>query len=93
MVHHWRASDHLEASFRPGEWRMYDRGYLVGYIQFGRINGAPGLRGLSSQHELLGYAATLEEACDRLWEWYRRTGRAISSETPGATPADVRSNA
>jgi len=28
MVHHWRASDNLEHSFRPGEWRLYDRGTL-----------------------------------------------------------------
>lgn len=77
MVHHWRASDHLEASFRAGEWRLYDRGYLIGYIQSGRINGKPGLRGLSSQDELLGYAETLEDASNRLWEWYRRTGRVV----------------
>lgn len=82
MVHHWRASDHLEASFRPGEWRLYDRGYLIGYIQFGRINGRPGLRGLSSLDEVLGYADTLEEASDRLWEWYRRTGRVVASDVP-----------
>lgn len=73
MVHHWRASDQLEHSFRPGEWRMYDRGVLVGYIQYGTINGKGGLRGVTPDGELLGYAWTLEEASDRLWEWYRGT--------------------
>ena len=73
MTHHWRASDLLDHSFRPGEWRMHDRGTLVGTIQFGRINGREGLRGFSADGQLLGYAFTLEEACDRLWEWYQRT--------------------
>ena len=63
---------------------MYDRGYLVGYIQLGRINGSTGLRGLSSQDEVLGYASSLEEASERMWEWYRRTGRVVAgSETSG----------
>ena len=74
MAHHWRASDNLEHSFRAGEWRLYDRGHLIGYIQFGRINGRQGLRGTSAQGSLLGYAWTLEEACDRMWEWHIREG-------------------
>ena len=75
MVHHWRPSDQLEHSFRSGEWRLYDRGYLVGTIQYGTARGAPILRGLAPDGSTLGYAATLEEACDALWEWYRRVGR------------------
>jgi hypothetical protein len=75
MTHHWRASDHLEDSFRAGEWRMFDRGYLVGVIQSGRANGRPVLRGVAPNGSELGYAATLEEACDSMWEWYRRVGR------------------
>lgn len=70
MVHHWRASDNLEHSFRPGEWAMYDRGVVVGYIHFGRVNGRPALRGVTPDGRLLGYADTLEDACDRLWGWH-----------------------
>jgi hypothetical protein len=73
MTHHWRASDHLEPSYRAGEWRMYDRGYFIGYIQYGRINGTPGLRGMTPEGRLLGYERELEGACDRMWEWYIRT--------------------
>jgi hypothetical protein len=47
VVHHWRASDHLEQSFRAGQWFMYDRGHLVGVIQLGRINRRGGFRGLT----------------------------------------------
>lgn len=75
MVHHWRASDQLQSSLRPGEWRMFDRGYLVGTIQQGRAQGRPILRGIAPDGSLLGYAATLEDACDAMWEWYRRVGR------------------
>ena len=73
MVHHWRASDLLEHSFRPGEWFMYDRGHLIGSIQFGRVNGTAGLRGMTPSGELLGYATSLEEACNRMWQWYQCT--------------------
>ncbi|MDO7882140.1 hypothetical protein [Antiquaquibacter soli] len=75
MVHHWRASDQLQNSLLAGEWRMFDRGYLVGTIQQGRASGVPILRGLAPDGSPLGYAATLEEACDAMWEWYRRVGR------------------
>lgn len=75
MTHHWRASDQLEPSLRPGEWRLYDRGYLVGTIELGRARGRAILRGLAPDGSVLGYAETLEEACDSLWEWYRRVGR------------------
>lgn len=77
MVHHWRASDHLEQSFRAGQWFMYDRGHLVGVIQLGRINRRWGFRGLTpddveDDRRTLGYAWTLEDAADRLWAWYQR---------------------
>lgn len=72
MAHHWRPSDNLEHTFTPGQWRLYDRGAVVGLIHYGRINGKPALRGLAPDGKLLGYAETLEEACDRLWEWYRQ---------------------
>lgn len=75
MVHHWRASDQLQSSLRPGEWRMYDRGYLVGCIQSGRANGRAVLRGVAPDGAVLGYSRSLEEACDSLWAWYREAGR------------------
>ena len=73
MAHHWRASDTLVAGERSGEWRMFDRGTLVGYIQYGRVNGAAGLRGVTPEGRVLGYESTLEGACDRMWEWYVRS--------------------
>ncbi len=83
MVHHWRPSDLLEQSLRPGEWRMYDRGIHLGTIQYGRANGRPVLRGMTPEGRLLGYAATLEEASDRLWEWaLRRRRSARQPESP-----------
>jgi hypothetical protein len=88
MVHHWRASDHLEHSFRSGEWRMYDRGRLVGVIQLGRINGKSGLRGTTRDGEVLGYAWTLEEASDRLWEWYQRSLAAKIGDEHLSTTTD-----
>jgi len=42
---------------------------VIGIIQFGRVNGAAGLRGMTPSGELLGYAARLDEACDSMWEW------------------------
>ena len=76
MTHHWRASDQLEPSLSPGEWRMFDGGRLVGVIAVGRVNGKPGLRGTNASGEVLGYAWTLEEACDQLWTWHQRHGNA-----------------
>ncbi len=70
MTHHWRASDNLEHAFEPGRWRLYDRGAIVGTIEYGRVNGRAGLRGVSPGGVVVGYAATLEEACDRMWEWH-----------------------
>lgn len=72
MVHHWRASDNLEHSFTPGEWVLYDRGTIVGYIHYGRVNGHPALRGSAPDGSVLGYAESLEDACDRMWAWHRR---------------------
>lgn len=87
MTHHWRASDQLEPTLRPGEWRLYDRGYLVGVIQWGRAGGKPILRGLAPDGSPLGYAATLEDACDAMWEWYGRVGRsAAGAPTSRAQP-------
>lgn len=86
MTHHWRASDHLETSFRAGEWRMFDGGHLVGYLQYGRINGKPGVRGLTPDGDVIGYALTLEHACDRLWEWYVRSrGPVLGGGPVGAS--------
>ena len=92
MVHHWRASDNLEHSFRPGEWRLYDRGTLIGIIEYGRINHRAGLRGLTPERRLLGYAWTLEEACDRMWEWYRASalGHTTAAEDQPEDRADDR---
>ena len=73
MVHHWRPSDNLEYSFRPGGWHLNDRGTLVGVIQYRRVNGKAMLRRLTREGALLCYADTSEDACDRLWEWHRRT--------------------
>ena len=78
MVHHWRPSDNLEHSFRAGEWALYDRGVLVGYIHYGKANGRPVLRGVTPTGAVLGYAPTLEDACDRLWAWHQeRTERQM----------------
>lgn len=77
MVQHWRPSDLLEQTLTPGEWAMYDRGVLVGRIQYGRASGRPILRGLAPDGALLGYAATLEEASDQLWAWSRRRRPAL----------------
>lgn len=84
MTHHWRPSDLLEQSLQPGEWRMYDRGIHLGTIQYGRANGRPVLRGMTPEGDLLGYATTLEEASDRLWEWSRR--RRESARQPDWPP-------
>lgn len=80
VVHHWRPSDLLEQSFVPGQWFMYDRGRMLGVIELGRINGQWGFRGRPPDDDrVLGYAWTLEEACDRLWEWHLRCGPLVRS--------------
>ena len=80
MVHHWRPSDLLEQSFLPGQWFLYDRGALVGVIELGRINRQWGFRGRAPDgDDVLGYAWTLEEAADRMWEWHIRTTPLVRS--------------
>ncbi len=64
---------------------MYDRGYFIGYIQYGRINGTPGLRGMTPEGRLLGYERELEAACDRMWEWYIRTRYHNTRHRTGST--------
>jgi len=93
MVHHWRASDQLEQSFRAGQWFMFDRGHLVGVIQLGRINRRWGFRGLTpddveDDRRVLGYAWTLEDAADRLWAWYQRDRSSTPAPARGATRSD-----
>ena len=61
---------------------MYDRGRLIGVIQLGRINGKSGLRGTTRDGELLGYAWTLEEAADRMWEWHLQQSSARERISP-----------
>lgn len=85
MVHHWRPSDTLE-HHRAGEWSMYDRGYLVGTIEYGSARGQPVLRGRAPDGSVLGYARTLEEASDALWAWYRRVGRISTHMDRTAEP-------
>ncbi len=67
---------------------MYDRGQLVGVIHLGRINGKSGLRGTTRDGDVLGYAWTLEEASDRLWEWHlqQRLVRGRLSLSTGSQP-------
>ena len=79
MTHHWRPSDDLIAGPRPGgEWFLYDRARLVGSVQYGRVTTKPAFRSVTPDGDLVGYAWTLEAACDRLWAWHVlvRTGGA-----------------
>ena len=74
MVHHWRASDGL-IRIGGGEWALYDRGRLVGYIQYGRAGARPALRAVLKKGDLvqvIGYARSVEECCTNLWNWYVR---------------------
>ena len=71
MTHHWRASDGV-VRVGAGEWTLWDRGRLAGWIQYGRVAGRPGFRAVLKRDELvqvIGYAPDLEEACTRLWNW------------------------
>ena len=71
MTHHWRPSDGLIAGPRPGgEWFLYDRSRLVGTIQHGRVAKKQAFRSVTPDGDLVGYAWTLEAACDRLWAWH-----------------------
>jgi len=64
---------------------MFDGGHLIGYLHYGRINGKPGVRGLTPHGEVIGYAGTLEQACDRLWEWYVRSRGPVLGGGPVGT--------
>jgi hypothetical protein len=71
VTHHWRPSDGLIAGPRPGgEWTLYDRSRLVGTVQTGKVGSKRAFRGLTPEGDLVGYAWTLESACDRLWAWH-----------------------
>ena len=78
MPHHWRPSDHLERSPQSGVWLLVERGRRVGTIQYGRVRERQAFRGLTEAGDLVGYAWSLERACDRLWEWSVRTGRGAA---------------
>jgi hypothetical protein len=77
VPHHWRASDGL-IRVGAGEWSLYDRGRLVGRIQYGRIGGRPGFRGVitdGTHEQVVGYSPSLEDCCTDFWNWYVRFGR------------------
>ena len=75
MPHHWRPSDHLERSPQPGVWLLVERGTRLGSIEYGRVRRQEAFRGITPAGELVGYARSLEGACDRLWDWSVRTRR------------------
>ena len=80
MSHHWRASDGLVRS-AAGEWRLWDRGRLIGTIQYGRVAGRPAFRAVIRQaglEQVVGYAATLEQCCTDFWNWDVQFGSALS---------------
>jgi hypothetical protein len=71
MSHHWRASDGLWR-VGGGEWNLYDRGRLIGTIQYGRLAGKIAFRGVIRRGELqqvIGYTSSLEQACTEFWNW------------------------
>jgi hypothetical protein len=87
MGHHWRASDGLVRT-GGGEWTLYDRGRLVGYIQYGRVAKRPALRAVIKQGELvqvIGYADSLEKCCTNLWNWYVRFVVAEAGHDPATS--------
>jgi len=73
MPHHWRPSDHLERSPQPGVWLLIERGARLGSIEYGKVHHRRAFRGLTPSGDLVGYAWSLEVACDRLWDWSVRT--------------------
>ena len=75
MTHHWRPSDHLERSPQPGVWLLVRRGARVGSVEYGRVRGQQAFRGVTAGGDLVGYAWSIERACDRLWDWSVRTAR------------------
>lgn len=71
MTHHWRPSDGLVSGRRPGgQWVLYDRSRLIGTIEMGRVDRMPAFRSRTPRGDLVGYAWSLEAACDRLWDWH-----------------------
>jgi hypothetical protein len=44
----------------------------VGTIDYGKVPGKPAFRAVARSGPLVGYAWTLEAACDRLWAWWIR---------------------
>ena len=71
MPHHWRPSDGLVAGPRPGgHWFLYDRGHFVGVIENGRVGGRQAFRGITPDGDPVGYAWSLELACNTLWAWH-----------------------
>ena len=77
MVHHWRASDGLEPTPINGEWMLFDRSKLLGYIQYGKYGGLPAFRGVLKEGgmiQVLGYSPTLEQCCKDMYEWYVKFG-------------------
>jgi hypothetical protein len=86
MAHHWRASDGL-VRVSAGEWRLWDRGRLVGTIQYGSAGGRPAFRGVIRRGELeqvIGYSASLEQACTDFWNWDVRFGGSYYAADPPA---------
>ncbi|MCU1439522.1 MAG: hypothetical protein JWP85_519 [Rhodoglobus sp.] len=73
MAHHWRPSDNLEPGYQSSEWILSDRANRVGTIQFGNVRRRPAFRAVARNGSLVGYAWTLEAACDRLWGWWIRS--------------------
>ena len=73
MPHHWRPSDHLERAPQRGVWLLVDRGTRVGTIEYGKVQHRQAFRGITAAGDLVGYARSLELACDRLWDWSVRT--------------------
>lgn len=82
MTHHWRPSDGLLPTESPSEWMLYDRGRLIGHIQFGRANRTAAFRAVLRSGELvqvLGYSTSLEQCCTDLWNWYVRFVKVAAS--------------
>jgi len=70
VTHHWHPSDGLSPSDHAGEWMLHDRSILIGSIEHGRVAGQHAFRAVTPHRALVGYAWTLEAACDRLWAWH-----------------------
>lgn len=80
MVHHWRASDNLLPTPNPSEWRLYDGGHLIGFLQHGKRGGKSCWRGVIRKGELeqvIGYSPTLEQCAKDFWDWYILYGKGF----------------